>query len=226
MMFSFRVLCAAAIISCAWSWIPYNDIEFELLDGFPKSVDAQVRQLVQTTKHFFLRNDVECITEGGTTKVVNYGVYLRQIIAIIPVVQRAVASEYEWKHTLYKMIPDSARRSMAEKSIRELDGALRNIAYSIGNLDPNKNLTVESKTVIVQHIHDSLDSMVTKFSQRQSVFRKHPLIAMPMVLAIASLISLFIPIETALAPELEKNTLVSCRLYETLIEYRQLTVSK
>lgn len=221
-MFVHRVLCAAAIISCAWAWIPYNDIEFELLDGFPKTVDTQVRQLVQTTRNFFLRNDVDCVTDGGTTKVVNYGAFLRQIIAIIPVVQNAVASEHEWKHTLYKMIPDSARRSMAENHIRELDGALRNIAYNVANLDPNKNLTTDSKAVIVQHVHDSLTSMVTKFSQRQSVFRKHPLIAMPMVLAISSLISLFIPIEAALAPELERNALVSCKLYETLIEYREL----
>lgn len=217
-----RVLCAAAIISCAWAWIPYNDIEFELLDGFPKTVDYQVRQLVQTTKNFFLRNDVDCVTEGGTTKVVNYGAYLRQISAIIPVVQNVVASEHEWKHTLYKMIPDSVRRSMAENHIRELDSALRSIAYNVANLDPNKNLTKDSKAVIVQHIHDTLNSMVAKFSQRQSVFRRHPLIAIPMVLAISSLISLFIPIEAALAPELERNSLVSCKLYETLIEYRDL----
>lgn len=221
-MFVHRVLCAAAIISCAWAWIPYNDIEFELLDGFPKTVDSQVRQLVQTTKNFFLRNDVDCVMEGGTTKVVNYGVYLRQIISIMPVVQNAVASEYEWKHTIYKMIPDSVRRSMAENSIRELDGELRNIAYSVSNLDPNKNLTADSKVAIVQHIHDTLNSIVTKFSNRQSIFRKHPLIAMPMVLAISSLIALLIPVETALAPELERNALVSCKLYETLIEYRGL----
>lgn len=221
-MLFYRVLCASAIISGAWAWIPYNDIEFELLDGFPKTVDSQVRQLVQTTKNFFHRNDVDCVTEGGTTEVKNYGVYLRQIISIIPVVQNAIASEYEWKHTLYKMIPDTVRRSMAENNIRELDGALRKIAYNIGNLDPNKNLTADSKAAIVQNIHDTLDSMVTKFAHRQSIFRKHPLIAMPMILAISSFIALFIPIETALAPELERNSLVSCRLYETLIEYRDL----
>lgn len=221
-MFFHRLLCAAAIIACAWAWIPYDDIEFELLDGFPRTVDSQVRQLVQTTKHFFHRNDVDCVTEGGTTKVVNYRMYLRQITSSIPVVQNAIGNEDDLKHTIYRMIPDAARRSMAENYVREVDGELRNIAYSINNLDPNKNLTAASKAAIVQHIHNSFNSIVTKFSNRQSIFRRHPLIAMPMVLAISSLIALFIPIETALAPELERNALVSCKLYETLIEYRGL----
>lgn len=219
-----RLLCAMAIISCAWAWIPYNDIEFDLLDGFPKTVHNQVQQLVQTTKHFFLRNDIDCVTEGGSTKVVNYRVYLMQIMSVISVVQNAIGSEYEWKRTMYKMIPDSVRRSTAENYIRELDGEIRNIAYSLGNLDPNKNLTAETKAAIVQNIHDTLNSIVMKFSNRQSIFRKHPLLAMPMVLAISSLIALFIPVETALAPELERNALVSCKLYETLIEYRGLAV--
>lgn len=223
-MFILRVLCATALISGAFSWIPYDDIEFELVDGFPNSIDTQVRQLVQTTKYFFLRNDIDCVIEGGTTKVVNYSQYLRQIIAILPIVQSAIASENEWKHTIYKTIPDSARRNFAENDIRSMEGSLRNIAYHIGNLDPNKNLTAASKAAIVQNVHDSLDSIVGKFAHRQSVFRKYPIIAMPMVLALASLISLFIPVETALAPELSKSSLISCRLYETLVAYRPLAV--
>lgn len=221
-MFAYRIFCVVLLFSGAWSWIPYNDIDFEFSDGYPRTIDSQVRQLVQTTKNFFLRNDVDCVTEGGRTKVINYGPYLRQIIAILPVVQNAVASEHEWKHSLYKMIPDARRRSTAENDIRSLEGALRHIGYHIRKLDPNKNLTIDSRAAIVTNIHESLDSMVNKFSQRQSVFRKFPLVAMPMVLALASLISLFIPVSTALAPEMERKSLISCKLYESLILYRPL----
>lgn len=212
------------LITGAYSWIPYNDIEFEFMDGFPNKVDAQVQQLVQTTKNFYLRNDIDCVTEGGTTKVINYGPYLRQIVTTLPIVQHAIGNEQDWRYTIHKTIPDAGRRSQAESDIRSMESSLRNIAYHIMNLDPNKNLTADSKAAIVTMVHESLDSMVSKFSQRSSVFRKFPLIGMPMVLAIASLISLFIPVETALVPDMDRRSLISCRLYETLVGYRPLAV--
>lgn len=224
MMFISHIWLIVTICSGVFSWIPYNDIEFELLDGFPNTVDSQVQQLVQTTKNFYLRNDIDCVTEGGITKVINYGPYLRQIISILPIVQGAIGNEYEWKRTLHKAIPDAGRRTIIENDIRSMEGSLRNIAYYIGSLEPNKNLSMNSKAAILQNIHDSLDAMVNKFSYRQSIFRKYPLIAMPIVLSLASLISLIIPVETAILPEMDKRTLISCKLYETLINYRPLAV--
>lgn len=222
-MFFCHTLCAAAIISGAFAWIPYNEVEFELLDGFPKTMESQALQLIQTTKNFFARKDVDCVTDEGITNLgQNYAAFMFQITATLPVLQNAIGTESDWKQTLRRAIPDGQRRGHAENDLRTMEESMRTIAYNLGHLSPNKNLSIESKGAVVHNVHDCLETIISKFAQRSSIFRKYPLIAMPILFALASFVSLFVHIEGAIVPELAKNSLNSCKLFETLLEYRLL----
>lgn len=220
-MLNCRIICIAMAIAVVRSAIPYNQIDFQLLDHFPRSFEEQIWQSLQATKFFFSRNDIESTT-AKLKKPLTFVPYLRPLKASLNVLQHILSPESELKDTVRRTIPDMSHRSAAEKDVISMEASVRTIVQHIGDLNPHKNLTYEIKTVIVQNIHENLLSMITKFSQRHSVFRKYPLIGMPILLAMSPFVSLFVPIECALIPEFGQGSVLSCRLYRTLFDFRSL----
>lgn len=220
-MHSFRLLCIGMAIVMVHSAIPYNQIDFQLLEYFPRSFEEQIWQSLQATKFFFSRNDIEA-TMAKVAKPLTFVPYLRPLKSSLTVLKTILSPDSELKETLYRTVADIAHRTAAEKDIIAMETSVRTINQHISDLNPHKNLTYEIKTVIVQNIHENLLSMITKFSQRHSVFRKYPLIGMPILLAMSPFVSLFVPIECALIPEFSQGSVLSCRLYRTLFDYRTL----
>lgn len=205
----------------AYTAIPYNQIDFQLLDHFPRSMEEQIWHTLQATKFFFARNDIEYISTK-LTRTQSFMPYLRPLKASLTVLQNILVPESGLREMIYRTVPDVSHRSGAEKDMTSMEASVRTIMQHVGDLNPHKNLTHEIKTVIVQNIHENLQSMISKFSQRHSVFRRIPLIGMPILLAMAPFVSLFVPIECALFPDFAQGSVLSCRLYRTLFDYRTL----
>ncbi|XP_031630421.1 uncharacterized protein LOC116345309 [Contarinia nasturtii] len=221
-MLTIRIISILTFMSgLSLAWIPYKGINFVLTEDFPNILETRVNQSLQTTKSFFERKEVEVI---GDTRILKFVPYLAPMIAALPIAQDTIGSEYEWRRRLDRAIPDVKHRQQAEHDMRTIEMSMRTVARNIINLDPNKNFSSDSKITIVHDIHTGLCNIVSKFAQRHSIFRKYPLVGMPILLSLSSFVSLFVYMESAFVPDLARASLISCKLYKTLFEYRPITV--
>lgn len=217
------VLYILAFLSCALAGIPYKNIDFILMEDYPRELEARINESLRSTNTFFERKEVE-VTVIGNSKVLKFVPYIAPIMAALPVIRDTFGTEWEWKRKLSRSIPDVRQRAQAEADMLAMESSMRTISRNIDNLDPHRNLSADSKMALVQDVHTGLCNIVSKFAQRQSIFRKHPLVGMPILLALSSFVSLFVYMESAFVPDLARASLVSCKLYKTLFEYRHLAV--
>lgn len=217
------ILYIFAFLSCTLAGIPYKNIDFILMNDYPLVLEARINESLRTTKSFFQRKEVE-VTVIGDTKVLKFVPYIGPIVAALPIIQDAFGTEWEWKRKLSRAFQDVRQRAQAEADILAMESSMRAIRRNIDNLDPHRNLSIDSKMSLVHDVHTGLCNIVSKFAQRQSVFRKHPLVGLPILLALSSFVSLFVHMESVFVPDIARGSLVSCKLYKTLFEYRQLAV--
>lgn len=222
-MSTLRILCILTVLTGTMAWIPYKNIEFVLTASFPKQLELRINQSLQVTKQFFERKEVE-VTVIGESRILKFVPYIAPLVAALPVIEDAIGTDYQWKRRLEWAISDIKHRREAEHDMRGIEASMRMIRRNIDNLDPNKKFSSESKMAIVHDVHTGLCDIVTKFAQRHSIFRKYPLIGMPILLALSSFVSLFVYMESAFVPDLARGSLISCKLYKTLFEYRPITV--
>lgn len=224
-MLLLRLLFIAAVIAVAWAirFTPFNELDVNIIDDRSGMFESIIRESLTTTKLFFARNQEKyAAIEFG--RVPSYVPFVEQAVALLPVLQSALANESDWRVTLLREIPNQTQRAIAQNDMREIGALMRAIAQNVRNLSSATDFTSESKTTIVHSIHDDLDNIVNKFARTQSVFRKYPLIAVSPLFALSSLISVFDPIENALVPSLRRRSVISCKFNEILLEYRALIV--
>lgn len=222
-MLTFRIIYILTCLSSVLAGISYKNIDFILTDDLSSSLEARIVQSLQMTRKFFERKEVE-VTVIGDSKILKFVPYIEPILATLPVIQDTFSTEWEWKRKLSRAIQDVRHRAQAESDMLAMESSMRLISRNIATLDPNRNFSTEAKYAMVQDVHTGLCNIVSKFAQRQSVFRKYPLVGMPILLALSSFVSLFVYMESAFVPELARGSLVSCKLYKTLFEYRPLAV--
>lgn len=222
-MLLIRIVFILTLSASSLAWIPYKGIDFVLTESFPKTLATRVNQSLAMTKQFFDRKEVE-VTLEGDRRILKFVPYLTPMIATLPVLVDSIGNEYDWRRRFERAIPDVKHRHQAEQDMRSIEMSMRTVSRNIANLDPNKNFSSDSKLAIVHDIHTSLCDIITKFAQRHSIFRKYPLVGMPILLSMTSFVSLFVYMESAFVPDLARVSLISCKLYKTLFEYRPITV--
>lgn len=225
-MFVPRIVLIVSILTfgtLTFAWIPYKSIDFVLTEFFPKTLEMRINQSLQMTKKFFERKEVE-VTLVGDSRILKFVPYIERMVDTLPVIENAIGSDYEWKRRLDRTIPDVKHRDQAERDMHRIEGSMRKISRNIHNFDPDKKFSSDIKLAIVHDIHTSLCDIVSKFAHRQSIFRKYPLVGMPILLALSSFVSLFVYMESAFVPDLARESLISCKLYRTLFEYRSIAV--
>lgn len=222
-MLTSRILLVVAIVAGAGAWIPYENVNFVLLDGFSQHIHSQINESVHQTMAFFERRKTEASMINDQNRV-SFKPYIKPISSTLPIIRTVLTAALDWHQFLSKLIPDTTQRNIVDKELNVMLQALNTIIDTTGVFESDKTMSIATKSALVHNIHDNLDIFVYKFSNRQSIFRKYPLIAMPMLLSLAPFVSLFVYAEGAIVPESDRGSLISCRLYKALYEYRSLAV--
>lgn len=149
---------------------------------------------------------------------------INQLAGIFELMQKLLSGESDWRMEFSKTIQDQTHRVMADNELRVIEASMETISQNFRYLNESSDFTVESKTSIVHNLHDDLDKIVNQFYHRDAIFRKYPLLAVPPLFTIASYITFYNKIENALVPALANRSDISCKLVNTLTEYRPLAV--
>lgn len=226
-MFLFRLFCAFAVLTvavCAYMpWLRYEEIDSKVIEERKETFFSEIRRSLTATRNFFARIEVK-ISATAAGRILAFGPYVGQAAATLPAIQDTLAVESDFKDALMRSIPDWNERVVVANDIRNMEYSMKNISRSVRLLREENRFTSQKKTTMVQTIHNSLETVISRFAHQQSIFRKYPLISIPPIFALASFLAIFDPIANALVPSFSRRTVTSCQYVETLKQYRALAV--
>ncbi|XP_037048076.1 uncharacterized protein LOC119082620 [Bradysia coprophila] len=213
----------ALIILTVNAGIPYDQIEIKISDDGTSTFEIEIKNALTTTKNFFASDEAKILAQVGA-KIVGFIPYINIVSGILPALQKVLASESDWKEILAKAIPDQTQRALAENDIRNIEAAMQTVSGNIEFLKNGDDFSSESKIAIVHIIHTELDKIVNKFTDERAIFRRYPLISVPPLFLLSSFISVFDPIKNVIVPALARLSHTSCKLSDTLKEYRSIAI--
>lgn len=211
--------------------IPYNEFHINVVKSGGKvgQFETQLRASMQTTKNFFARDDVKLITNGisaGLKSVIG------PAAALLPMVQSALSKESDWKEPLLKTIASQEKRSLIDYQLDSIELDSTQISGSIKQLNVSLHQNHDEKSEVekmkdisnVALVQDKLINIVTRFASGNSLFREYPELAIGPLLGLSVLIPLFAPIRDTIYQNKTDETIISCKLSETLAEYLPLVL--
>lgn len=205
--------------------LSYDDFKINLVEDRRGTFESQVRQSLTTTKNFFERPEGQhtlTLLKIGVGSVPYIGSY---VAPLLPMLGTALAVESDWKEPFAKTIADETRQAIAEYSIPTIEATIKTVTQNVqylAQMNDTDSKQRDSLVAIVHIINNALDEIANTFLHNSVIFRKYPLVAVKPLFALASFVAVYSPVEAAVVPTFANISLVSCKFYDTLLEYRDL----
>lgn len=219
-MLTFRIYCAIVAIGIVFAGIPYDEIDIRLFDNRLETFESKICDALTTTENIFNNKDVKNSVNGAVV-VVSFVPYVGQVAQILPVMQDFLASESDWKESLTLAIADETQRAITENNIRSMESILQTIKNRIPLLNRN-DVPSADKRANAYIIHNEFDKMINEFDHVDAIFKEYPLLGSPPLITLALLVATFTPIANGFEPPLVENSRITCKVYNSLLEYRSL----
>lgn len=201
------LLAAASTISVRYEELPIN-----LISANSQPIEFALYNALTTTKAYLADPLPENVT--ANTKPL-----IEQFLHVTQVLQPAFPqAQINWT----EVIKVEQFREIAENNIRRINESMSSILFNMRFLAESADATSQSKLVIVQNIHSDLNEIVNIFKHPQSMFRYHPMVAIPSLFGLAALVPLYSRIEAVISPSLASTSLIACKLDDVLSEYGTL----
>lgn len=136
--------------------------------------------------------------------------------------QEALAHQSSWKEELVKTLTEQVRREIAMQDLSNIDASMRSILDDVTLLNTTNDLSEASKTATIHAIHHAVNDIVNKFDHEHSIFKRIPLLAIPILTSLASLVPVTNGIEDIIVPEVARDSLTACKLQYALHRYKEL----
>lgn len=201
---SLLIAIAISAISC----VQYNEINVNLINASSESIELTLKNALIATENFL----AEAATSNDTTEKPFIDHFLSISTLLQPVFPQA---NINWT----EVIRMERLREIAENNMRRISESMATVLFNVHFLGESSDSAIQSKMAIVQNIHSGLEQIINVFEQPQSIFRSHPMVAIPSLFALASLVPIYDRIEAIITPALAGTSHISCKLDDILSEY-------
>lgn len=217
-MFAFQVLSVALVIfGTGFADISFEEVKFNNFGAERSEIESNVIDSVKSVADFIAENDIKNGIEPSSAV---FESAVKQMIRIATNLQSVLAEDSEWTKSLLKTVAHEKEHEFVENDVRYMDVQIKSICEKIPLLIENP---IERKMNIAS-IHISLHTMISSFSHRDTLLKKYPLIGAPPLIELALLVALFTPLSKTLFPDESRNPDISCKIRDTLSNYRLRTV--
>lgn len=229
-MFKSRALVCATLIlfGVCSAHIPFDQVNFNIFDNNQThSFESLVSHSLKTTEVFFAnKNIANTITNTGTLSPSIVIPFVEQLNILTLALRNLLSKDGHWMESFVRSIANESRNDLlALDDVHWMQTAIGIIEDEVTHLsNTNINYNVIRKR-FASYVHSDLDRMITLFAHQYSVFKKYPLIGAPALIELALLIAIFTPIAKVLVPLEMKNPQIACKTLDTLLDYRNRTVS-
>lgn len=213
---------ATALISLGRAEISCDAIHTNIFDDQPSDFENNVVEASRIVKDFFARDDVTLALAAGSVALEGIP-FIKQFSKLIPLIRDTLRDESGWREKFTRAIAREAMRVIAESESQWLEATLQTLQEKIGLLS-ERNPDLENRKTIASIIHTELDKMINLFDSKSSLFRKYPLLGAPPLIQLSTLVAIFSQIAFVLIPYEAKHQQLTCKMYNTLIDYRTLTI--
>lgn len=198
------------------------EIQTNIFDNQPSDFEHNVVEASRIVKDFFSRDDVTLALAAGSLALEGIP-FIKQFSKLIPLIRDTLRDESGWREKFSKAIAHETMRVVAESESHWLEATLQTLQEKISLLS-ERNPDLENRKTIASIIHTELDKMINLFDLKSSLFRKYPLLGAPPLIQLSSLVAVFSQIARVLIPYEAKHQQLTCKMYNTLIDYRTLTI--
>lgn len=210
------------LISLGQAQTSCNAIQTNIFDEQPSDFENNVVAASRIVKDFFSRDDVTLALAAGSLALEGIP-FIKQFSKLIPLIRDTLRDESGWRAKFTKAIARETMRVIAESESQWLEATLQTLQEKISLLS-ERNPDLENRKTIASIIHTELDKMINLFDLKSSLFRKYPLLGAPPLIQLSSLVAIFSQIARVLIPYEAKNQQLTCKMYNTLVDYRTLTI--
>jgi len=213
------------VVASACDYFRKDSPDVKIIDDRKGNFESEILKSLETTKNFFAQYEVGIATDVASN-VVGFVPFVGSVVGpLIPIVTGALADETDWKESFAKTITDQTHRAIALNNVHNMEAVMKTISSNINFLKGDLNFTSTSVTAIIHNIHDDISKLANTFSLSTSIFRQYPLLAVKSLFSMATLVSVFQPMQKLLVPALAQASPVTCNFKEVLLEYRTLAAT-
>lgn len=223
MLFILFTVLTTTLIGISHAETSCNKIQTNIFDNHPSDFENNVFKASRILNDFFARDDVKLALAVGSVALEALP-FIRQFAQLMPFIRDTLRDDSGWRDKFTKAIAHETMRIIAESESQWLEATLQTIQEKIHLLSEH-NPDLENRKTIASIIHMELDKMINLFDLKSSLFRKYPLLGAPPLIQLSSLVAMFSQIARVLIPYEAKNQQISCKMHNTLIDYRTLTIN-
>lgn len=194
----------------------YIDIDVKLIGENDGTFETKIHEMIELSERYHLANK---IADGFIDFAGSYNESLERAGVIVRFMKDLTLIANDIIETLVSEIPIEMERANLRQDIINMGAKVKTIIFNIRYLNGLPNIGNDLQKAIIHDIHNDLFEIVNMLDHHDSVFKKHPLAAVPMLFSLASFIAVYNRMAALLNPELVKRSLIGCKLQQVLKEF-------
>lgn len=200
----------------------YNEIEVKLVSEGDETFETKMHEMLQLSERYLVTNKIIDGVINFESNNASLNEIIEQVGQILLSMNELISIDNDIIETLVSQIPIEIERANVRQDIVNMEAKIKTIIFNIHYLNGSTNIETVVQKSIVHDIHNDLFEMVSTLDHHHSGFKKHPLLAVPIVFSLASFASVYNRIETSLNPKLANRSIIGCKLQQVLREYQPI----
>lgn len=219
-MWFFHLAFMAIATTVATADVSCDSLNVTIFKDETDSFEVKIQKSLQITKNVFATDEMKKAVE---ISAVVPG--LSELSSALTLLAGVLSSESGWQANFLNTISSEADRPIARQAAVDIRAYLRTINNTFALLDtPCNDDSMCNKKTHVANIENNLSIIIEKLADRNTIFRKYALLAMPLMFTTASYVKIWAIYGEIYDEFLFNNTRVFCRLKRVLSEYRSRAV--
>lgn len=196
----------------------YRDIDVKLVNNNDETFESKMREVIEASERSLGEKIVDAIPKIAGS----FSDKLNPLAEVFLLVKELISIDNDVINSLVKAIPIEIERSNIRQDIVNMGARMKTISFNIDHLKESNDVEVAVRKSIVHDMHNALLDMVNTIDHPGSDFKKHPLLAVPLLFSLASFVAVYNRIETTFNPQLANRSIVGCKIQRLLDEYKPI----
>lgn len=210
-MFIFHILYITAIVGGVTAYIPLEKMNISVFGEISIPFETRITESLKTTQKFFAREEVKVSTDVAAV-LLSAEPDVGFLAGLLPIVRDLLAYESDWRTSFANAINDEAKRLIVKNEIDKIVAALTTCEKYI-------DLMV-NRSDVVTNLHMKFDEIINLLNTQDTFLLEHPLLTLPVLMTLSSIIAVYQPIQHSRDPELTNISHLSCAMKTVLLKYR------
>lgn len=219
---NFRIFfCLILAFQLARANTPFKQLKFQIFDKEPTNFETRTTHSVDSIRSFFGSEAVKSDLIGGFKTFLPYLIYMDMLSTYH---DNLLKSDSDWSEDFISGIENTIENSSAKRRFILMETIVQAIHGKISRMDEENQPNLATRKSNARYIQAQLESLIGYFAENDGIFKQYPLIAAPLLINVALIISVFIPIGNQLIPSEVKNLQLACQAKDVLEDYRTRVV--